>query len=56
MTNGEISDLKTRLHVLYSEVDTIKWLMSPHPQLDGRMAIDCTYDEVKPRTRSGTGT
>jgi hypothetical protein len=22
------------------------WLTTPHPQLDGRCALDCTFDEV----------
>lgn len=31
---------------LYTVPEALRWLQSPHPQLNDRMPIDCTLGEV----------
>jgi hypothetical protein len=45
MTAAQIEHLRWRFEVLYrAEVDM--WLTLPHPQLEGRRPMDCSYVEV----------
>ena len=35
------------LILLYDERDAALWMDMPHPQLEGRSPIDCSFEEVK---------
>jgi uncharacterized protein (DUF2384 family) len=35
-----------RLLAFYTEDEAHEWMRSPHPQLEGRRAVDCMFWEV----------
>ena len=44
----EYGPLFRRLCQFYSWGEAHDWMRKPHPQLNGRRAIDCKFDEVAP--------
>lgn len=47
MKLDDMGDLRCRLLRFYTEDEAAVWLLSPHPQLGGRRAIDCERAEVE---------
>jgi hypothetical protein len=46
MTEDEIALILKRLAAFYSLEEAQRWLNAPHPQLNGRRAVDCPLAEV----------
>lgn len=46
MTANECCVVLMELGELYTVPEALRWLQSPHPQLNDRMPIDCTLGEV----------
>ena len=42
----EYMKLADSLAAFYSPEETNQWLTSPHPILEGRIPLDCGYEEV----------
>ena len=47
MTSFERHSILYELLSFYNYDEAERWLISPHPQLGGRKAIDCSFAEVK---------
>lgn len=47
MRRTDYADLKKRLLQFYSPEEADRWMRSPHPQLEGRRAVDSGYYEVR---------
>ena len=47
MTSFERHSILFELLSIYSYNEAEHWLITPHPQLGGRKAIDCNFAEVK---------
>lgn len=43
-TTAEIGELRVRLSALFDDIDAAVWLALPHPQLDGRQPIYCSFE------------
>ncbi len=47
MSPNETKEIYKRLIPLYPNADDLhRWLNDPHPQLDGRRAVDSEFSEV----------
>lgn len=46
MTFDQLESVRTRLRQFYDDGDVDIWLQAPQKLLDGRVAVDCSFEEV----------